>query len=295
MDTEDEIEVVLDPAPEPEVEIVLDEGAKTPIADPPPKAIEPDEGIETLKANLERERSGRLAAEHRESQAKDDARQARGDVHDTNLVLAANAVNTVKQANEILKANYREAMTNGDFEAAADVQMEMASNAAKLHSLESWKEQLETKAKNPDPEVQRQSGDPVEAFAAQLSAKSADWVRSHPEYVTDQRLNQRMLAAHSLAMSEPGMQADTPEYFEAIEGTLKIRQMAREEQSAAPIERRASPPSAPVSRTPPNTNGTKPNTVRLTAAEREMAAMTGLTDAEYAREKLKLQKEGTLN
>lgn len=297
-DENEDIEVIVDPVVEPEVEVILAEGADAPIAEPPPKAVEPAEGIEALQANLERERSGRLAAEAREREAIHEARTARTDVQETNLVLFTNAIDTIKQSNEILKGNYRDAMTNGDFDAASEAQMSMATNAAKMQRLEEGKTELEARAKEPVQE--RRSSDPVEAFAAQLSPKSADWVRAHPEYVTDPRLNQKMLAAHNLAMSD-NIKADSPEYFEAIEDVLKIRRapVVVEDDAtsgaAQAVERRASPAAAPVSRTPSHTNGTKPNTVRLSAAEREIAAMNHQTDAEYAREKLALQREGKLN
>jgi phage I-like protein len=64
--------------------------------------------------------------------------------------------------------------------------------------------------------------------------------------------------------------------------------------AASSTQRRSSPPAAPVSRSN-NTSGTRPNVVRLTAAEREMADNMGMKPEEYAKNKLALQKEGKLH
>ena len=65
-------------------------------------------------------------------------------------------------------------------------------------------------------------------------------------------------------------------------------------QSASVTQRRSAPPAAPVSRGG-NGTGSNPNRVTLSAAEREMAQMMGMTNQEYAQNKLSLQKEGKLN
>ena len=89
--------------------------------------------------------------------------------------------------------------------------------------------------------------------------------------------------------------------FEAVESVLNMRRSDPVRQSddpmadaAKPTQRRTPPPSAPVSRSSAGP-GTRPNTVRLTSQEREMASMMGMTVEEYAKNKLALQKEGKLN
>lgn len=259
--------------------------------------IDPEEGLNDLKAQLERERAARIEAERRAREAQETAHKANTEVHDSNLHLVNNAIDTVKQNNEILKANYREAMASGDYDQAAEIQQSMSTNAAKLLQLEQGKQALESQ---PKPQLPRQqASDPVEALASQLSTKSADWIRKNPQFVTNPRLYQKMIAAHQLAMADE-IPADTPEYFEAIESTLGLRrQEARQsddasEAAAKVTQRRSSPPAAPVTRSGTGTSN-RPNTVRLTSAEREMAQMMGMSDQEYAKNKLALQREGKLN
>jgi hypothetical protein len=260
--------------------------------------IDPEEGLRKLREQLEAERAARIEADKRAQQAMASVTQAKNEVQDSNLHLVNNAIATVNQTNEILKANYREAMSVNDYDRAAEIQQQMATNAAKLLQLEQGKEALE-KAPKAVPE-KYVSSDPVEALASQLTPRSAAWLRAHPQCATDPRLYQKMIAAHNIARAD-GHEPDTDGYFEAIEDTLKLNRNepateADDAMSAAakPTQKRSAPPSAPVSRSGSGT-GSRPNTVRLTSQEREMAQMMGMTDQEYARNKLALQREGKLN
>jgi hypothetical protein len=254
--------------------------------EPEQVAIPPEDGIADLRRQLEAERTARQNAERAAYDARRDAHQARNNEDETNVQLVSNAID--------LKQNYQYAMSQGNFSAAADIQQEMSGNAAKLLQLSNGLEAMKARPKQPEP-VQT-SSDPVEAFAAQLSSKSADWVRKHPEYVKDAKLNRKMIAAHELAMAD-GIRVDSEDYFTAIEETLKIKPSApqtetSDEYAAKVTQRRdAAPAAAPVSRG----GSTRTNVVRLSAAEREMADMMGMKPEDYAKNKMALQKEGKLN
>ena len=257
-------------------------------------AIPPEDGIAELRRQLEEERTARQNAERAAYDAKRDAHQARNNEDETNVQLVSNAIDTLRRDDEILKQNYQYAMSQGNFSAAADIQQEMSGNAAKLLQLSNGLEAMKARPKTPEP--RQAPSDPVEAFAAQLSPKSADWVRKHPEYVKDAKLNRKMIAAHELAMAD-GMPVDSAEYFSAIEETLKIKaappQTDTSDEYAAKVTQRrdAAPAAAPVSRG----GSTRTNVVRLSAAEREMADMMGMKPEDYAKNKMALQKEGKLN
>lgn len=294
IDSDADIEVTLDaPTPEPEIKVAEQED-KPAIVEPAP-VVAAEEGIETLRANLAAEKSARLAAEGREREAQARANNAGKEVQDTNLALVTNAIAQVNQDSDMLEGNYAQAMTDGDFASAAKIQRQMAANAAKLQQLEAGKIGLEAEAAKPREEPR--IADPVEALASQLSPRSAAWVRSHPEYATDQRLYQKMLAAHNLAVAD-GLRTDSDDYFGSIEDTLKIR--AREPEietalsSAAEGTRRQSPAAAPVSRGGGMDGARKPGTVRLSAAEVEMAGQMGMTVSEYAQSKQDLITEGKM-
>ena len=56
----------------------------------------------------------------------------------------------------------------------------------------------------------------------------------------------------------------------------------------------AAPAAAPVSRSG-TASGTRPNVVRLSSEEREMASMMGMSPEDYARNKIALKREGKLH
>lgn len=261
--------------------------------------ISAEEGIRELKFKLEEERLARQEAERRMKQAAEQANQAKSEVDDTNIRLIDNAIETVKGNQLTLKRSYAEALARGDHDEAADIQLQMSEVALQKMQLEQGKTAYEMRMKETK-QAPPVNDDPVEMLAGQLSQRSADWVRAHPEYARNPTLYQKMIAAHNLAMAD-GLKADTDDYFNSIEETLKIRSRApiQEESAlssaAAPSKQRAAPPAAPVSRSPTTNSGTRPNVIRLTAAEREMADMMGMTDQEYARNKAALIKEGKLN
>jgi len=252
--------------------------------------------VETLKAQLERERHARVAAEQRANEAATREVQARNETDDTNLQLINNAMHIVSTNTEMLKGDYAEAMEAGEFARAAEIQQAMAANAAKMAHLEEGKAAAEQQPKRQPPEPVRTVTDPVEEFAQRLSPRSGDWVRRHPQYATDPRLFNKMVAAHNLVTAD-GIAADSDEYFREVEGILRIRPTEENEGDASSYQpsqvtqRRSSPAAAPVSRSAPGDR----NIMRLSAQEREMASMMKMTDEEYAKNKLELKRAGKLN
>ena len=292
-DNEDTVEILLEDdkniAKDDTIDVRVDDNAKK-------RTIEPEEGINDLKMKLEQERSGRIEAERQARRATEVAVEAKNEVQDTNLHLVKNAIDTVKRNNDILKYNYSEAMAVGDYTKAAEIQEGMSMNTSKLMELERGRSHMESAPKYEVPQQQRPS-DPVEALASQLSPRSADWVRRNPQCVTDPRMYQKMVAAHNLAMAD-GYQADSDDYFGFVEDTLRISKRVDigdddPMSASAKVTQRRSPPAAPVSRSGTGT-GSRPNVVRLTKAEAETAKDLGMTEQDYARNKLLLQKEGRL-
>lgn len=296
-DDKNEIELEIESnEPQEDAEIKVEAAEDSPA---PKKGVTLDDGVEELRAQLNKERTARLEAEKMAREASNREVQARSEVDDTNMQLLNGAISDVKRENTWYKSAIRDALASGDYDKAAEYNEAMATNVAKLMRLEEGKASFETR---PKIEPMARSSDPVEAFASQLSPRSADWIRNNPQFVTDPRLNRKMLAAHEMALAD-GLQADTSDYFEYIEDTLKISKERpdptfHKEESAlssasSPTQRRAAPPAAPVSRTSSPTAPGRP-IVRLNSAEREMAQMMGMTDQEYAKNKLLLIKEGKL-
>lgn len=289
MADDDQIEVQADEtsATEPEV-IIEDASSET------RREASAEDSLAEFKRKYEEERAARVDAERRYFEAQQQAHHATNEVEDTNLRLVESAISTVKTETNILKAEYRNAMAMHDYDRAAEVQEAMSLNAAKLLQLENGKQAMETRPRQAPPAPP--PSDPVEAFARQLSPQSADWVRRNPQYVTNPRLNQKMVAAHNLAVAD-GIQPDSPDYFDYVETVLGVRKPTIQDaespmsSASAPTQRRAAPPAAPVSRNS-GANGSRP--VRVTPEQAEIAKLMGQTPEEYMKIRAKLVKEGKI-
>jgi hypothetical protein len=257
------------------------------------EAEEP-EYILSLRDQLAAEKAGRQAAEQKLHQAAREIHHARGEVEETNLQLVVNAIDTVNRDIELLSQAHTYALQSGDFDRATKIQREMSANEAKLLQLNNGREAMESAPRPPEPQLP--PVDTVEDFASRLSPRSADWVRKHPEFVRDPRLNAKMIAAHNLAVAD-GIPTDTDDYFASIEETLKIGsrnvQTDTDDQHAAKVVRRrdAAPAAAPANR---GNQSASSNVVRLSAAQREMAEMMGMKPEEYAKNMVALKKEGKI-
>lgn len=295
-----EIEVKEEAAEKPADDIVIEAAEEPPKVEKKKREVTPREGIQDLKQKLEMERLARIEAENRERAAAAQAASMRSEVSENQRQLVSNTLDFVKNERATLKSAYSQALAAGDFDAASEINDRIADLAAKILDLENGKAAMEAQAQQ-QPRGMPQGGDVVEQFASRLTPRSAAWVRAHPDYVRDPRLNQKMIAAHQMAVAD-GIQADTDEYFDYVEDVLRIKGQAHrsgdddEAMSAAakPAQRRSSPAAAPVSRSAMSSDGSRPNVVTLTAEEREFATMNGQTPEEYARNKLKLIREGRL-
>lgn len=290
---EGDIEIVLkdDAAPEKEQDIVLaDDKASGTQPD-----LSPEDGIKELKVSLERERQARVEAERRAQQQAAQAHLMTREVEDNQRQMLSSALEMVNSERVMLRSQYAEAMSQGNYAMVAEINDRMNDLAVKANVIEQGRDAMEGQQKQQKQPVQQQpyAGDPVEVFAAQLTPRSASWVREHPEFVRDQKLNRKMLAAHELAVAD-GIAPDSDEYFDHVEGILGVNWLVEQEE-APKHQRRAAPAIAPVTRASMNGDGSRPNVVRLSAEQREMASMMGMTPEEYARNMRDLKREGRMN
>ena len=280
---EETIELTLETAPEDDIVIVeAPEEAKKP-------EITVDDGIEALRRELEAEKAARQRAEQQ-------ARMATTDKADSDLRMLNTAIETETRNKEILKANLRDAVANGDTDAQADILMAINQTDNNIRQISEGKKHYEAQIKaQPEPNVNK-----VEKLASQLTPKSAEWVRANPDVVNDDRKAKRLERAHFDAIDD-GIQPDTPDYFSFLENRLNINKAPAQQQdlamsaaSNATSGRQAStPPAAPVSRSGTGTGG-RPNVVSLTRAEQEAARDMGMSPKEYAQNKIALIKAGRM-
>jgi len=279
---DNQVELELETAPEDDIVIV--EAPEEPVIETKPE-ITVDDGIEALRRELEAEKAARQRAEQQ-------ARVATNDKADSDLRMLNTAIETEGRNKEILKANLREAVANGDTDAQADILMAINQTENNLRQITEGKKHYEAQIKAP-------VANKVEALASQLTPKSAEWVRNNPDVVNDERRAKRLERAHFDALDD-GIQPDSPDYFNFLENRLNInkapmrQEAAMSEASESTSGRRASaPPAAPVSRSGTGTGG-RPNVVTLSRAEQEAAKDMGMTPKEYAQNKVALVKSGRM-
>lgn len=268
----DDLEVIVDDTPTPVEDDLLAAEPPEPAKKPEKRVVEPEEGLEVLKRQLADAKANEEAAQTRARTAEQTALKARTEVADTNVQLVTSAIEQVKQSQSLLRSQYAEALAAQDFEKVADLQFEIAETAQKKITLENGLEQLKN-APKPAPAPQN---DAVEALAAQLTPKSATWIRAHPDFARNPRLNQRLIAAHNLAESHD-IAVDTPEYFAHVEKTLGLSQAdelpgERPLSEASEAVSNRAPPAAPPSRNAGG-GGSGSRVVRLSAAQRDAAEM----------------------
>lgn len=260
---------------------------------------DPVAAIAELNRQLEAERRARVEAENYARQAAQMAQSAMGEADDTNLHLVGNAIDTVKRDNELLTSKYAELMSIGDYEAAAKVQAVVSTNSAKLLQLENGLADMQRQPKRQPPlqappPVQGDKIDQIISEVSKSSPRSTTWLKNNRQQLSDDKSIRKMFRAHEDAVDE-GIEVDSDKYFSFLEGRLGLAKEAQQESpmssASKPVTRQAAPAAAPVN----NGGNSRPNVVRLSRAEAETAKMFGMTEQEYAKHKVALQREGKMS
>lgn len=214
-----------------------------------------------LQGNLEREKQAREASDRRADEerrradhAHREATSARVEVLDRSYESFETSIAAAQSDATAAEQAYAAALEAGNFQEAAKIQRRIAAAETKIQRFEEAKADIEARrGAQPRQETRPTQQDPIEAFIESRSEPSKQWLRKpeHREFLTDQRKNYKLTAAHNNAMAE-GIAPDTPQYFESIETFLGLREQSAPsngaQQQARPNSRKAvAPPAAPVS------------------------------------------------
>ena len=332
------VEVVLPDEPVTEVELgetkseIKEEAPKVKVKEEKepeveqPRALidEREKALQDLKRQYEYQKQVAAAEREARKQAEQFAREqaqqvhySRNEVQDSNLKIVLNAIDATEQAAANAERDYAEAMAAQNYQAAAEAQRAISRAEAHLLQLQNGKQKLEEHLQQAtaegsvyeqqvpsfEPQIPQ---DPIEVYASRLAPKSAQWLRNHPEVVSQNKVG-KLTRAHQDAV-EDGLIAESPEYFQYIEDRLGYSTPQYEEpvRQAAPIREPAkkSIASAPVSSNAsvmsPRSSGNS-NTMVLSSAEVEMAILAepelprDKAIESYARNKAFLIKQGKLS
>jgi hypothetical protein len=265
-----------------------EEGIVVTVADEP-KSGDREDPVSDLKAQYDEiqkqqqdEQEARQAAEARAQEAElgrrvaeEQARKASTEVADTRLASIEQAIESAKAEADSASNEYASALEAGDWKKAAEAQRKMARAEARGIQQEQFKQAWEAQKQQPQQPVS--TGDRFEDYirrVERVTPNSAQWLRNHRDWLTDERKNAQLTAAHFDAVAND-IAVDTPAYFEHVERKIGLRAEAKRPNGNAGngnTPRRQAAPVAPVMPSPGGTSGGGGNEVRLT--QREALAAT---------------------
>lgn len=299
--TEEQIEIDLGDMPkveppkaeEPTIEIIDENASPEVVAqddDENPQDVE--KALKKLKKKVEKEKEARLEAERRAKELEMQAAQAMNKASESDFHLVSSAIDRLNMDQDMLKAQLRDSMAIGDFDKAAEIQAAMVANTTNLKQLERGLEEMKNTPRQPVQPVQRNTVS-VDDLIDRVTPRSAEWLRKNKDALPDERSIRIMGRAHEDAI-DLGIIPESDEYFNFVEGRLGIGNRKNNDYdgddamsgAAKAVKNRQSPPAAPVSRNPVNSEGTRPGVIKLTAAEVEAAKISGISPQEYYRLKM---------
>lgn len=277
VDTGGDNEIVVRIEPELEAGLLGTDGVEKKPAQQQAETTDPLDDLKgqfsTLQSTLQSTSQQLVAAQTEAQQAKQEAQQARTEVIETRKDSVEQGIAAAKADGDAAETEYAAAMEQGDFKAAARAQRRMAAAETTVRQLTEAKNDLEVEVKKPaaQPRKVEQQVDRTEQYIRNFTPASQAWLRSHMDFVTDATKNSKLITAHHVAI-DAGFTPDTPEYFEAVEKKLGLRQDTGKQQQTG--QRRPIAPAAPVTPSGGGMQGRVANEVTLTPKE-AVAAQDG--------------------
>lgn len=273
-----------------------------------------DDGIATLKKQLEDSKkvheealaAANKRAEDAERQRQEALRQAQdrevklseADSQRTEAELDAvmNAIAAAQSEADSAQQLYEAAMNEGNFKIAAEVQRKLARAETRLTQLEDGKVVLEARIKEnkekPKPTQQQKQPATVDEYIDGLQGlvpAERTWLKAHPDLMMNNDRNGDMQYFYRKAQKD-GLIRGTPEFFQYMEENLGYRQAGTEDDDEPVTNNRRTPVAAPPSRDNTSLANGKISTTKITLspAQREAAKAAGVDEIEYAKQLMKL-------
>lgn len=266
---------------------------------------EPDDGAAKLeKALLASKEAERLsneraaAAERERDEARQEAVRLKATNVDTEKELLNNSLATAQAEQTAAKAAFKTAFDAGDADAMADANARIARAATDIRNFEG---SIAAASQEPEPEiVQQRQETPVDVMTLidrmpNIVPKERDWLKAHPEVLVDANIGKELDVGYHRAI-KAGHKRGTESYFQFLDEFMGYAEADNTPNDRT--EERASIVAAPVSRdNRSSTTGQRLSSsqVKLTPEQREMAALSGVTDIEYARGLVQMEADKRAN
>ena len=198
------------------------------------------------------------------------------------------------------KASYKKAYEEGDPDALAEAQANIARATLKMEKAQGLKP-IEVEEKDWAPQTQQSDKKPP------VSRRTQQWLDANSDWFgPDDEMTMAAMGLDKKLQREYGPDyVGTDEYFKTIDRTMRKRfpeffaeDSQSQEEDDQPRQKRSTPAyedepprraSKPATVVAPATRSTSPNRVRVKASEAAIARRLGVTVEEYARQKAALE------
>ena len=239
---------------------------------------------EERRRKEEAEREREVAVQYAESQ-KNEATRLRKNLSEGEGVLVNEAKARVASELNSAKRAYKEAYEAGDTDAVLEAQMSLSKLQLEADRVENWKPAQRA--------VQDQSETPAPQAAPRVprpDRKAQEWVAENDWFQKDTGMTRYAMLIHE-ELLETGVDSTSDVYYSKINEAMRSRypdRFADVEPEVRQPQRKAGSVVAPGGR---NTASSR-NKVVITSSEAAIAKRLGLSNKEYAAQKLKDMQNG---
>lgn len=247
-----------------------------------------DAGVDELQRQLDEQRGRTSQAEAAAREAAQRAEFAERRAMGASVSMIDSAIEAAERASAQAQAKFQASLDSADHRGAAQAQTELSDARHNLLRLQEQKAMVEAEAQRPpptrhpaQPQMQFDGAAIMQGLARDGFPRSAQWLQNRPELLNPQQMR-KVASAHNHLVDNYGYVPETDEYFAALE--REIYRPSPQRQTPANGAARRPTAAAPVNSNAVSlrTGETKRSHVPLTAAQREAAELSGMTDREYA-------------
>ena len=188
---------------------------------------------------------------------------------------------------EAAKAKLKKAMEDQDYDAVANAQLEIGRLGAEQGQYEQMKAQQEARANAPKQEREVEIPKAPQQQPVK-DPKAESWAAENEWFGTDKVMTNVAYAIHEDLVNQ-GVDPRTDYYYSEIDKRMRENLPHKFEQNSSSEESARQQPVQTVASAHRN-RGTGRNVVKLSSSEAAIAKRLGLSNEQYASEKLKLQR-----
>jgi hypothetical protein len=288
---EDSVEVVLDETDSPESQEVIPEPSEQAELSVSSSEEELEEYSGKVKKRIDKLTGKYRESERREQAALDFARGLQTEnktLQDriTNLDKGYRSEFTTRIDSQIteVQSKYKQAYESGDVDIMVEAQTELSALSAQKERI-TWAEQLQQQAEaNKTKEVQpseQKSKEPD--LVAQIHPKAKQWAEDNTWFGDDEAMTYSALGFHRTLTERDGYSGTEDDYY--VEIDRRMKEAFPHKYNGQSSESR---PAQSVASATRKQNSGRPKSVRLTSSERDIAKRLGVSEKDYAVQKLRL-------